>query len=93
MKNKKKKKSGALIKIVAVIIIVYAVITLVSLRGRIEDARAGQDELRRQIAALTEENEEKRFAIEHRDDPSVLEDIARNDLDLVYEDEIVFKKN
>ena len=84
-----KKGTGILTKLVLLAIIVYAGISLISLRSQIETANLENEEYAQKIEALTASNAEMKYAIEHSDDPQSLEDIAR-DLGYVRPGETVF---
>ena len=58
---------------------------------RIEYARAEQDDLRDRLEELENANAAQEFALEHYDDLSVIEDIARAELGLVRPDDILFQ--
>ena len=73
------KKVGLLVKIALLILLAYLIITLVNVRQQIGDAHAA-------IETLTELSN----AIENRNDPSYLEDVARERLGLVAPNDRVF---
>ena len=73
------KKVGLLAKIILLILLAYMIFTLVSVRQKIADANAA-------VETLTELSN----AIENRDDPSYVEDIAREKLGLVAPNDRVF---
>ncbi|MBQ4381268.1 MAG: hypothetical protein II794_00855 [Oscillospiraceae bacterium] len=63
--------------------------TLVVLRGKIEEAQSSKAALEKRKADITAMNEERQYAIDHKDDDSVIEDIARGE-GYVYQDEEVY---
>jgi cell division protein FtsL len=83
-------RSGIIAKIIIFALIVYAGISLMTLRGRVEEARIEQDELRKTVSEKEISNAELEYAIENYDNPDVIADIARSDLGLVLPGEIVF---
>ena len=84
------KRSGILIKIVLLGLIVYAAIGLANIRERIADAEAEQTHLEQQVEVLRLQNEELRSNIEHAGDDAVIESIARSKLGLVKPGEKIF---
>ncbi len=86
----KLKKTGLVTKIVILAIIVYAGISLVSLKVQVSDARETRDELQTQVDGVLQTNTELQYAIDHSTDPETIEDIARNKLGLVKPGEKIF---
>ena len=84
------KKVGLLVKIALVILLVYLVLTLVNVRQQISDANAAIDTLTQQVDEQAQDNTELSNAIENRDDPSYVEDLARERLGLVAPNDRVF---
>ncbi|PKM74310.1 MAG: hypothetical protein CVU91_00115 [Firmicutes bacterium HGW-Firmicutes-16] len=84
------KRTGLITKIVILAIIVYAGITLVSLKVQVSDARAQRDELQTGVDGELQKNTELQYAIDHSTDPDTLEDIARSKLGLVKPGEKIF---
>ena len=84
------KKIGLVVKIVLVILLVYLVLTLVNVQQQISDAHAAIDTLTQQVDEQTQANTELSNAIENRDDPSYVEDLARERLGLVGPNDRVF---
>lgn len=84
------KRAGLLGRILLLGLLIYMIGTLISVRQQIAEAK-------NQVAILTEEvseqlqyNTELSNAIENRDNPNFVEDIAREKLDLVSPDDRVF---
>ena len=77
------KKVGLLVKIALLILLAYLIITLVNVRQQIGDAHAAIETLTEQVNDQTQANTELSNAIENRNDPSYLEDVARERLGLV----------
>ncbi|MCC8078367.1 MAG: septum formation initiator family protein [Oscillospiraceae bacterium] len=86
----KLKRTGTIMKIVILAIIVYAVVTLVSLRGSIAEAETDQAALQAQVDAALQENAELEYDIEHADDPEVIAGVARSKLGLVLPGEKIY---
>ena len=84
------KKVGLLVKIALLILLAYLIITLVNLRQQIGDAHAAIETLTEQVNDQTQANTELSNAIENRNDPSYLEDVARERLGLVAPNDRVF---
>lgn len=71
-------------------VIAYACITLMNMRTKVSNASETQAQLQEQVEKIQEENAALQYAIEHRDDPSTIEDIARDKLGLVMPEEKIF---
>ena len=84
------KKVGLLVKIALLILLAYLIITLVNVRQQIGDALAAIETLTEQVNDQTQANTELSNAIENRNDPSYLEDVARERLGLVAPNDRVF---
>ena len=86
----KLKRAGAGAKILILILLAAAVAALLSVKTRLDAAKADRDTLARQVQAQQEENAALADEIAHSDDPEYLESIARDKLGLLEPDEIVF---
>lgn len=84
------RRASLITKIVIAAIIVYAGITLVSLKVQVSEARDARDTLQTQVDGELRTNAELEYAIEHSTDPDTLADIARNKLGLVKPGEKIF---
>ena len=84
------KKVGLLVKIALLILLAYLIITLVNVRQQIGDAHAAIETLTEHVNDQTQANTELSNAIENRNDPSYLEDVARERLGLVAPNDRVF---
>ena len=84
------KKVGLLVKIALLFLLAYLIITLVNVRQQIGDAHAAIETLTEQVNDQTQANTELSNAIENRNDPSYLEDVARERLGLVAPNDRVF---
>ena len=72
------KKAGFLTKIVVLALLIYMATSLLDLRSQLQTNREEENALNAQVAALTQKNMQLADAIENRDDPEVLEDVARS---------------
>ena len=86
----KLRRSGMFTKLVLLALIVYGMVNLWGMWGRITEARYVQDGLAEQIERLESANAEREYRLENLDDDSVIEQIARDELGLVMPGEIVF---
>lgn len=84
------RRASLITKIVILAIILYAGISLVSLKVQIADAREKRDELQSEVDNVLQTNTELQYSIEHSTDPETIEDIARNKLGLVKPGEKIF---
>ena len=84
------KRSKLITKIIVFALIIYAGISLITLRGRIEAGRQELNDMRRRVAGMELSNAELEYEIEHHNDPDVIASIARSRLGLVLPGEIVF---
>ncbi len=76
------KRTGITTKIIICILAVWAITTIVSLRGQISRTRQENEQLSATAADITAENEELSYALENQDDEDVIKDIARDELGL-----------
>ena len=86
----KLKRSGILTKVIVIILIAYSAITLLRLWDRIEEGRQQQEVLEDMADALEMENAELQYAVDHKDDDKVKEQIARDELGLIKEGETIY---
>ena len=86
----KLKRSGILTKVIVIILVAYAAITLLRLHDRIDEGIAKQKELEAQADELELENADMQYAIDHSNDDSVKEQIARDELGFVKQGETVY---
>ena len=84
------KKVGLLGRILLILILAYMVYALISVRQEISAARAEVELLTEQLAEQEQYNTELSNAIENRDNPDFVEDIAREKLGLVSPNDRVF---
>ena len=71
------KRAGFLTKIVVLALLIYMAISLLDLRGKIQDVQAQRDVLARQVTDQQLENKRLEDAIANSDDPEMLEQVAR----------------
>ncbi len=72
------KRAGFLTKIIVLVLLIYMATSLLDLRGRIQGVQTEKDGLARQVASQQMKNRELEDAIEHSDDPEMLEQVARD---------------
>jgi cell division protein FtsB len=84
------KKVGLLGRIALILILAYMIYALISVRQEISAAKAEVDLLTEQLAEQEQYNTELSNAIENRDNPDFVEDIAREKLGLVSPHDRVF---
>ena len=84
-------KSSLLVKLVILILVVYATVTLVRLRSQINEKDAEVKGLTSSIASTQQENDRLQNSIDALDTPEGLEQAARDPLGMVSEGEIVFE--
>ena len=83
------KRAGFLTKIVVLILLIYMAISLLDLRGKIQDVQDQRDVLARQVTDQRLENQKLDDAIANSSDPEMLEQVAR-DRGYVEENETLF---
>ena len=77
------KQAGFLTKIVVLVLLIAASVTLLRMRGQIREAREKLEEQKLLVAGQTQINADLRDAIDHSGDPDRQADIARTELGLV----------
>ena len=83
-------RSKIITRIIVFALIVYAGISLITLRGRIENVNMELGDVKKAVAEMEVANAQLEYEIDNRDDPDVIADIARSELGLVLPGEIVF---
>ena len=86
----KKKRSGILTKVLLIAVLIYAAASLITMSGKIKAAEDERDFLQQQAQDLENENTDIKDKIENSEDETVIEDVARAELGLVYPGEKVF---
>ncbi len=84
------RSAGWLTGIVLAGLLAYGCITLMSMRTKVAEAAKTEAQLRTRAEQIQEENAALQHALDHQDDPDTIEDIAREKLDLVMPDEVIF---
>lgn len=84
------KRASLVTKIVILAIVVYAGISLVSLKVQVSGAREKRDTLQTQVDGVLQNNTELQYQIDHSTDSETIEDIARDKLGLVKPGEKIF---
>ena len=86
----KLKRSGIFTKLLLIVLILYAIVTIIGLHSKIEAAKTETSLLAQEVEDRTAQNEELRYYIENSDKDEVKEDIAR-DHNYVKQGEKVYK--
>ena len=84
------KKAGISTKIVIAALLVYAVVSLVTVRSKTAALNAQTQQLQQQVTDMTQSNAELEYKIEHSEDADTIEEIARDKLGLVKPGEKIF---
>ena len=74
----KLKRASFLTKLVVLALLIYMATSLLGLRAQLQSYREKRDELAGQVAQMRQENALLADAIENKDDPDVLESVARD---------------
>ena len=72
------KKAGFLTKIVVLALLIYMASSLLNLRAQLQNHLETKDDLSAQVEQLAQENTQLADAIQNKDDPDVLEAVARD---------------
>lgn len=86
----KLKRASLITKIIILAVIVYAGISLVSIKLQVTEAQEKRDSLQTQVDNTLQTNTELQYAIDHSEDEETIEDIARGKLGLVKPGEKIF---
>ena len=86
----KLRRSGILIKIVIVALLLAATITLVDRYAQIDVARAAKQELSDDIDTLIAANQHTQYLIDNSDSDEVIADVARGELGYVLPGENIY---
>ena len=76
--------------LIIAVLVVYATVSLVSLRSQVQDAQLHRAELDSRVSEMAQENASLKYEIEHSGDADIIESIARNKLGLVKPGEKIF---
>lgn len=74
----KVKKAGFLTKVVVLVLLIYMATTLLNLRTQLQSNLEEQDALSAQVAQIAQDNTRMQDTIANKDDPEVLEAVARD---------------
>lgn len=77
------KKASFLTKLVVMVMLIAASVTLLRLQGQITAAKAERDALQLQLAQQIQKNADLQDAVDHSEDPERQADVARSELGLV----------
>ena len=72
------KKAGFLTKIIVLVLLVYMATTLLNLRTQLQTYLAEKDTLAAQVTQIAQQNAQLSDTIQNKDDPAVLEAVARD---------------
>lgn len=72
------KKAGFLTKLIVLTLLIYMATSLLNLRTQLQTYQEEKSDLAVQVAQVKQENAELSNAIENKDDPDVLEAVARD---------------
>ena len=86
----KLKKASIITKIIVFALVIFAGVTLVSIKSKTNDKTAENDALQQQINDMEVQNAELQYKVENSDDDDVLADVARDELGYVGPGEKVF---
>lgn len=84
------KKSSLITKLLVLVLVVYATVTLVSLQSQVTEKQAEAEALAAEISAARQENLRLEQSIHDLDTDEGIETVARQKLGLVSRGEIVF---
>lgn len=87
---RKKKLGGILPKLILIAVAVYALVSLIALKDRIQEAQQANAELEAQKQALAMANAELEDDLSRKDDPDKIAELARENFGLVEAGEVVF---
>ena len=84
------RSAGLLTGIVIAGLLAYGCINLMNMKTKVAEASKAEAQLQDKIEAIQEANASYQYAIDNQDDPSTIEDVARDKLGLVMPDEMIF---
>ncbi len=84
------KKASLITKIVVFAIVIYMALSLIGMRGRINEARSDLDRMENRVKVLTAANAAVKYEIAHSTEQETIESIAREKLGLVLPGETVY---
>ena len=83
-------RSKIITRIIVFALVIYAGISLITIRGQTEAAQEKLSEARKAVSELEISNAELEYELDNHNEPDVIADIARSNLGLVLPGEIVF---
>ena len=86
----KLKKANIFTKVVIVALLLYAVVSIATVRADVAKTEKMRDELAAAVADMTQQNAELNYDIQHGTDDETIVDIARDKLGLVMPGEKIF---
>ena len=90
MKRKQKRASGFLTGILLLVVLLGVGIQLYRMQEQLKTARAEEEALAQEIAQVEKENAQLQEDLDNADNPELIEEIAREDLGMVVQGEMVF---
>ena len=90
MKKKQKRASGFLTGVLLLVLLLGVGIQLYRMQEQLRTSRAEEAALAAQIAQIERENAQLQEDLDNADNPELIEEIARNELGMVMQDENVF---
>ena len=90
MKKKQKRASGFLTGILLLVVLLWVGIQLYRMQEQLKTARAEEEALAQEIAQVEKENAQLQEDLDNADNPELIEEIAREDLGMVVQGEMVF---
>ena len=85
------KKSSLWIKLIVLVLVVYAAVTLVLLQSQVNEKQAEAEALSKDIVSAQQEKERLTDANENLDTDEGVEEVARNKLGMTFPGEITFQ--
>ena len=90
MKKKRKRASGFLTGVLLLVLLLGVGVQLYRMQEQLKTARAEEEALAREIAQVEKENQQLQEDLDNADNPELIEEIAREDLGMVVQGEMVF---
>lgn len=84
------RKSSLITKLILLAVMVYAIVTVVTLQTRINQLKETREALAQQVAAAEQDNRQREAEIENLNTDEAIKAIARERLNLVEDGEVIF---
>ncbi len=84
------RKSSLITKLILLAVMVYAIVTVVTLQTKISQMKRSRDALEQQVAAVEQSNQKMENKIAELDTDEAIRAIARERLNLVEDGEMIF---